>query len=133
MYSLIKAVSQINQALNTRKIQVYIPYAKQSLLLIKLLYKEGLISSYSIREISNRNFALIEVCFKFHENKPVINNIKTIAKPGRFVYYKHKHLEKQLKHHNANIYILSNSFLGICTSKEAMRYNQGGLLLFEIN
>lgn len=55
---------------------------------LKILWDEGFIVGY---KVTNDNLIIF---LKYLKNKPVINSIKLISKPGRRVYYSAKQLWK---------------------------------------
>jgi small subunit ribosomal protein S8 len=55
---------------------------------LKILNKEGFILGYKIKQ--NK----IKILLKYKNNRPVINSIKAVSKPGRRLYYSIKQIWK---------------------------------------
>lgn len=51
---------------------------------LKILWDEGFIAGY---KISSRNPKELKIFLKYSKNRPVINSIQFISKPGRRIYY----------------------------------------------
>ena len=64
-----------------------------------------------------------KIFLKYANNKPVINNIKTISKPGRRIYYSIKQIRKIDS--NKNFIIISTN-KGVITDKTARTAGIGG-------
>ena len=59
--------------------------------ILNVLWDEGFILGY---KIDNRDPAKLRIFLKYTKNKPVIQTIKSISKPGSRVYYSLKQLWK---------------------------------------
>jgi len=95
-----------------------------SLAILNVLYEEGYIRGYK-----QLNFKELEVHLKYYIDKPVIQNIKRISKPGRRVYYSTKDIQNN---NSSELYIISTS-KGILSSIKAIQLNLGGEALFKIS
>jgi small subunit ribosomal protein S8 len=51
---------------------------------LKILWDEGFIVGY---KISSENPKELKIFLKYNKNRPVINSIQFISKPGRRIYY----------------------------------------------
>ena len=51
---------------------------------LKILWDEGFILGYTI---SSENPKELKIFLKYNKNRPVINSIQFISKPGRRIYY----------------------------------------------
>ena len=58
---------------------------------LKILWAEGFILGYTINE---KNTNQLKIFLRYHRNKPTINSIKFISKPGRRLYYSIKQISK---------------------------------------
>ena len=101
---------------------------KFSLPLLKLLYKEGLISGYS--EKKEGAFVTYLVWLKYFQGNPLINKLTCISKPGKPIYKSVKDLReyKEL----TSEYIVS-TVEGLLKPSEAIEKNLGGILLCKVN
>lgn len=96
---------------------------KQIIKIVDLLIKEGLLNGYYL---SNNN--IINILLKYNNQKPVINQIQLISKPGKRVYVKNKWI---LKNQKDSLFILSTQ-KGFLTHMDAQRLNLGGELICKI-
>lgn len=124
-------LTRIRNASATKKKQVYIPFSKIKLEILKILKSEGFISGFEeIKPGSNdQKFGGIEVDLKYEGGNSVITNIKKISKPGRRIYTTNDNLPKVLN--NLGIAIISTS-QGIMTNKKAKKLGLGGEIICEI-
>lgn len=51
---------------------------------LKILWDEGFIVGYTI---SSKNPSELKIFLKYNKDRPVINSIQFISKPGRRIYY----------------------------------------------
>jgi small subunit ribosomal protein S8 len=58
---------------------------------LNILWLEGFILGYSIDKLNKNN---LKIFLKYKNNKPCINSLKFISKPGRRVYYSIKQIWK---------------------------------------
>lgn len=122
-YSIIK------NGLNKKFSSVFIHNSILTLSFLDVLFREGLISHYSL--LSNGD---IEVFLKYYKGVSVINNIKPISTSGRSIYYSLKDISRW-----KNSYSSSSSFLILNTSKKVFSSNElkdyrvGGQILCVIN
>lgn len=120
--ALIQILLQIKNASLIKKKYIDIVVNKKSIVIIKILYKNGFLQSY----IKKNN--KIRIYLKYIFNKSLINNLKIISKPSISYYIDYKSLCR-LSTLNLNLGILSTSF-GVLTSIECKKKKIGGKLLF---
>ena len=94
---------------------------------LKILWKEGFIIGYTIPK---ENPKFIKIFLKYIDNKPVINNIKLITRPGKRVYLTTKQIWKMDSTKNLTIFSTS---LGLKTIHECKKFQVGGELFIVIN
>jgi small subunit ribosomal protein S8 len=58
---------------------------------LKILWNEGLILGYVVT-LENPN--ILKIFLKYKKNKPVLNSIKLVSKPGRKIYYSAEEISK---------------------------------------
>jgi len=114
-----------NSQISKRKF-VFQPKTKLTIALLNILWNEGFILGY---KVSYLNLEFLKVFLKYKENKPVINSIKLISKPGRRLYYKVSQLWKLDS--KKKLFILSTS-KGLMTIHECKKTRIGGQPLFII-
>jgi ribosomal protein S8 len=110
---------------NEYGINASIPYSKENLNLIKLLYKEGYFNTYSI----NMEKMKIYIEFNYFEGKKIYNGIKIYYKMGDYYNINRIQLQKIQKKRKKKL-LLSTSY-GICTSNQAIKYGIGGKIIGE--
>lgn len=118
-------VGSLNYGTNSFKINVGIRLNSGNLNICKTLYRNGLISSYSVC----KKVKVIKVFLSYNYDKQAFSSITLISKPGRKISWSYKYLLKlwQSKF-DRRIYILSTS-KGYLTSQEAIRYKVGGFVI----
>jgi len=123
-------LTRIRNASRVRKQEVFIPFSKLKLGIVKILKKEGFIEEYEeVKPDATNKFGGLNITLKYDNNVCTISNLKRVSKPGRRVYVaKDKLLAVR---NNFGISILSTS-AGIMTNREAKKAGLGGEILCEI-
>lgn len=123
-------LTRIRNASRVRKAEVFIPYSKIKLGIIKILKQHGFIESYDeIKPGEDNQFGGIMVGLKYEDGKSVITSLKRISKPGRRVYVAKDEMPNVLN--NFGLAIISTS-QGLFTNKEARKMGLGGEVICEI-
>ena len=118
-------LTRIRNANQMRYNEVVIPSSNMKLEIVKILEREGFITSYKIEK--NEVQDNIIVTLKYGKNKErVISGLKRISKPGLRVYAKAEEVPTVLN--GLGIAIVSTS-KGVMTGKEARKENLGGEVL----
>ena len=118
-------LTRIRNANQMRYNEVVIPSSNMKLEIVKILEREGFITSYKIEK--NEVQDNIIVTLKYGKNKErVISGLKRISKPGLRVYAKAEEIPTVLN--GLGIAIVSTS-KGVMTGKEARKENLGGEVL----
>lgn len=124
-------LTRIRNASAVKKANVYIPFSKMKLEILKILKAEGFINGFA--EIkpgsAESKFGGIDVYLKYGETGPIFSCLKRISKPGRRIYADKENLPKVLN--NVGIAIVSTS-KGIMTNKKAKKLGLGGEIICEI-
>lgn len=102
------------------------PSSKLLVNVAEVLKNEGFIREYEVHELGG-NKKEVEVHLKYYAGEGVIQEIKTISKPGRRVYSSVKDLPKFRG--GLGAYVLSTS-KGVLSDYEARNMGVGGELLF---
>lgn len=104
---------------------IIVKYKKICELFLQVLWDEGFIMGYT--KINQKN---IKIYLKYKNNKPVINSLNSITKPGKKIHYSIKQIWKI----NSNkSFILFSTHKGIKTIKDCKKLNLGGEALVIIN
>lgn len=104
---------------------VEVPNTRLCLEVVKILDKEGFVSSHEI--VPGRGNGLIRIGLRYTgDQEPVITHLKRISRPGLRVYAKADRLPRVLK--GLGIAIISTS-QGVLTDREARKRGIGGEIL----
>lgn len=99
---------------------VDVPYSKVKMEIANILLEEGYVASCEVVEDTHKT---IRITLKYFENKPVIQGLKRISKPGLRMYAEVENLPRVLN--GLGTAIISTS-KGIVTDKKARELNVGG-------
>jgi len=77
-------LTRIRNGQMAEKISVRIPASKTKMAIAKILLNEGYISGIADEQQENKK--LLRVDLKYHNGKPVIDEIKRISRPGLRIY-----------------------------------------------
>lgn len=123
-------LTRIRNAAKVRKAEVFIPFSKMKLEIVKILKREGFISDFEeIKKDDEHKFGGLNLILKYENGISVITNIKKISKPGRRVYAIKDKLPIVINDYG--IAIISTS-CGIMTNKQAKKAGLGGEVICEI-
>ena len=95
---------------------------------LEVLKREGFIRDFSVSE-SDKGLGMIEIQLKYHQGRPVIQEIARVSRPGRRVYSKIKELPRVFN--GLGIHILSTP-RGVMSDQEARAHNVGGEVLCRV-
>jgi small subunit ribosomal protein S8 len=107
--------------------KVSMPASKVKLAIARVLKDEGYIANYNV-EGEEKKPTLV-VFLKYHNNKPVIEHIKRVSRPGLRVYKNCSELPNILG--GMGISIVSTS-KGVMSDKHARKQGLGGEVLCEV-
>jgi len=118
-------LTRIRNAIMAKHEKVLMPSSRLKLSIARILKEEGFITDYEvIREKPQR---VIKVLLKYYDrNKPAINGMKRVSKPGLRVYVGGKEIPRVFG--GLGIAIVSTS-KGVRTGQQAWRQGIGGELL----
>ena len=123
-------LTRIRNASRVGKQEVFVPFSKIKLGIVKILKKEGFVEDYSeLKPDATNKFGGINITLKYEDNASVIGSLKRISSPGRRVYVAKDKIPAV--RNNFGIAIISTS-QGVMTNKEAKKSGLGGELLCEI-
>lgn len=123
-------LTRIRNASRVRKAEVFVPFSKLKLGIVKILKKEGFIADYQeLKPDAANKFGGIEITLKYDNGNSAISSLKRISKPGRRIYASTD--EIPAVRNNFGISIISTSG-GVMTNKEARKAGLGGEILCEI-
>tara|TARA_R110002167_G_scaffold81115_1_gene222390 strand:- start:498 stop:884 length:387 start_codon:yes stop_codon:yes gene_type:complete len=116
-------LTRIRNGQAANKKAVAMPLSKQKKAIAKLLESEGYISGFNVSEESN---GTLEVTLKYHQEKPVIEFIKRVSRPGLRVYKASDELPKV--HGGLGVAVISTS-KGLMSDRQARTQGFGGEIL----
>lgn len=117
-------LTRIRNAQMAKLPNVSSPSSKIKVELSKVLQSEGYIARYSVQDVDGK--AVISIELKYYRNKPVVEEIKRISRPGLRIY-KGKE-DVPVNRAGLGISILSTN-KGLMTNKQALAAGIGGEVL----
>ena len=121
-------LTRIRNAQMRGKSSVVSPSSKLRRWVLDVLKDEGYIRGYSEKQFTG-TMAELEIELKYHEGRPVIQDIQRVSKPGRRVYSSVKTMP--VVQNGLGISILSTS-KGVMSDSAAREINVGGVVLCRI-
>ncbi len=122
-------LTRIRNAQAVNKTELALPYSKIKFSIAKILEKEGFVQK--AEQTNDQKFPNIRIELKYIEkNRPAIETITRISKPGRRVYAKASELPRVLS--DIGIAIISTPN-GVMTNKEARSRKLGGEVICEVS
>ncbi len=118
-------LTRIRNGQMARRTEITSPASKLRTNVLAVLEREGYIRGYQTREQRPGVSELI-ISLKYHEGRPVIQEMKRVSKPGRRVYSKIRDLNTV--YNGLGISILSTP-RGVLSDQEAREQNVGGEIL----
>ena len=126
MSTCCNLLTQLKNASKVRKKFIFFSKNKFSYNLLKVLYREGLISSFKIISTSN----LLKIQLKYSSSgKSCFNNVVFISKPGNSTYYSYFDLCKLST--STGLFLISTKE-GILTNQQCIRIRSGGTVICHI-
>lgn len=110
---------------NTRKHRsLSVPYSVKKEAIVKLIEREGYISSYSVEGEGVKKSLVITL--KYKKNQSAIVGIKRVSKPGLRVYVKSDEIPAILSGYGT---VIISTSKGLMTGTEARKENVGGEII----
>ena len=120
-------ITRMRNAMAVRKESVLIPVSKLKERILNVLIDEGYVESYEREYVGKVEY--LRVSLKYYMDKPVINHLKRISKPGCRSYCGFRNLKKVRG--GLGISVVTTSH-GVLSNEEAMRRKLGGEVLIEV-
>ena len=117
-------LTRIRNGLQARKVEVNVPSSKLKQAVAEVLKDEGYVSDYSVQDIDGKPF--LNVQLKYHQERPVIEYLKRVSRPGLRVYKGRNELPKV--NGGLGVAIISTS-AGVMTDRAARKAGHGGEVL----
>ena len=129
----IKTIQFLNQLKNASKFYkelLRIPFNKNILCLVKILYKEGYIQSFKIIKnltpVKHQQYQIV-IQLRYFCDKPILNNLKIISTPSKIKYLSLSDICKLTVTKN-NLFFSTSK--GILNSIQCKQQLVGGTLFF---
>ena len=119
-------LTRIRNAQMVSKEQVCMPASKQKMAIAKLLQDEGYINGFSVEGGVKKT---LTIDLRYYQNKPVIEMVKRVSRPGLRVYVTASELPKVMG--GLGVSIVSTS-KGLMTDRKARAAGLGGELLCQV-
>ena len=119
--TIIKFLSQLKNASNSRKEFIILKYNKSYIPLLKILYKEGFILNYSKTEEN------LLIRFRYYFNIKSLQKLQIISTISKPIFLNYLEISKLYKKDKVLIFSTPNGFL---TSLECTELKIGGIFLF---
>jgi small subunit ribosomal protein S8 len=117
-------LTRIRNAQRADKVSVRMPASQLKMAVAKVLQDEGFIAG--VEKAEEAGLPVMEVQLKYHNNKPVIERIDRVSKPGRRQYRGKDDLPKVSG--GIGVAIISTS-KGVMTERDARKAGVGGEIL----
>lgn len=123
MSSCCNLLTLLKNASRVRKKFVFSPKNKFSSNLLKVLYKEGLISSFRVTPKND----LLKIQLKYSSSgKSCLNDVVFMSKPGNFLYLSYYDICKLSS--GSGVFLISTKE-GILTNQQCIRTKLGGTVI----
>ena len=116
-------LTRVRNAQAASKVDVTMPSSKLKNAIAKVLQDEGFIAGFSSDAATKPS---LTITLKYHEGRPVIDEIKRVSRPGLRIYKNKNELPKILN--GLGVAIVSTS-AGVMSDREARASGRGGEIL----
>jgi small subunit ribosomal protein S8 len=116
-------LTRVRNAQSAAKVDVTMPSSKLKNAIAKVLLDEGYIAGFSSDGAAKPT---LTIALKYHDGRPVIDEIKRVSRPGLRIYKNKNELPKILN--GLGVAIVSTS-AGVMTDREARATGRGGEIL----
>ncbi len=116
-------LTRVRNAQAASKVDVTMPSSKLKNAIAKVLQDEGYIAGFSSDGAAKPT---LTITLKYHEGRPVIDEIKRVSRPGLRIYKNKNELPKILN--GLGVAIVSTS-AGVMSDREARASGRGGEIL----
>jgi len=99
----------------------YVNYSKKNLLILELLYSQGIIQSYKL----DKKISKIYVVLRYYQNKSVLQYLKIFSN-----FSQHLTLKELSRFFNKKFVLFLSTNKGLLTSLNCKKYHVSGKLLF---
>ena len=126
----LKFLNQLKNASLFNKEFINVAHSKNTLRIVKVLYKEGFLQSFKLRicpdHLSQKRYVLV-IQLRYFYDKPILKNLKIISSPSRTIYLNSSDIIKFAVTKNS---LFFSTNMGILTLLECKKQQIGGVLFF---
>jgi len=119
-------LTRIRNALAVNKVEVVVPYSKLKSEIARILEESGYVLGQEKKETDHSQLV---IKLKYKNNRPAIQGLKRVSRPGRRVYVGKEELPVVLN--NLGIAVISTP-KGLMTNKQAKQNGVGGEVICEV-
>ena len=120
---LADMLTRIRNALQAKHSQVALPSSKLKIAVAKVLIEEGYLLAYRV-EGDEKPTLILDL--KYYQNKPVIERVKRVSRPGLRIYRGHDDMPQSLG--GLGVVVVSTS-KGVMSDRKARELRVGGEVL----
>lgn len=113
-------LTRVRNALMVNKPSVSLPSSKLKIAIAKLLKQEGFIDDY---QVASEVKPMLTVVLKYFKERPVIESLQRVSRPGLRRYFKHAELPK-VKGGLGAAFVSTSQ--GLMTDRDARKLGLGG-------
>jgi small subunit ribosomal protein S8 len=117
-------LTRIRNAQATEKVSVLVPASKVKRAIAQVLKDEGYIEDFAVRDTDGK--PVIEIGLKYYADKPVIEKIERVSRPGLRIYKGREDIPQVMN--GLGVAIVSTS-RGVMTDRAARAAGVGGEVL----
>jgi small subunit ribosomal protein S8 len=117
-------LTRIRNGQAARQVSVSLPASKLKLAIAKVLQDEGYVGGVAVEKTGAKQMMTIEL--KYHEDRPVIERIERVSRPGLRIYKRAGELP--VVQGGLGVAIVSTS-QGVMTNRQARAQGHGGEVL----
>jgi small subunit ribosomal protein S8 len=121
-------LTRIRNAQRAGHSTVMAPKSNLRMNVLAVLKREGYIRDFDVDEIEGGH-SRIKIELKYHDGRPVIQEISRVSRPGRRVYSKIKELPR---YYNGLGCMILSTPRGVLSDHEARQHNVGGEVLCRV-
>lgn len=117
-------LTRLRNGQSARKETVTMPSSKVKVAIVKVLKDEGYITEYQQEEVEHKK--VLQIALKYHNDKPVMDKIKRVSKPGLRKYASSSTIPKVMG--GLGVAIISTP-KGVMSDKQARAAGHGGEII----
>ena len=129
MDSLGNVLTKIRNAYAVRLTETTAPVAKLNEAVLRVLVREGYLSSVSVEKTDEKSRSYLKIVLKYVDQIPALSRIRRLSTPGRRVYTGAASIPRPKNGYGT---IIVSTHQGVLSAYEARRLGLGGELLCEV-